>query len=51
MADPSLVKALSEFEKMWTKMGIPLPERMNETNFFRYGNGEQEASNSVIMIP
>ena len=42
---------LIEFEKMWAKLGIPPPERISETNFFRYGNGEQETSTSVVMIP
>ena len=44
-------ETLEEFAKMWKDSGIPEPDRLPETNHFRYGNGEQETARSAVKMP
>ena len=44
-------ETLHEFEQMWKQRGIASPDWIEETNHFRYGNGEKETSRWVVKIP
>ena len=44
-------ETLEVFKTNWTSAGINIPEELEETNVFRYGNGHREVSHRVICMP
>lgn len=44
-------QTLEAFQEIWREAGIDVKPEVLEKNVFRYGNGHQEVSNSVIEMP
>ncbi|CAK9066521.1 unnamed protein product [Durusdinium trenchii] len=44
-------ETLAKFKQMWQQHGMSCPEPEPEINYFRYGNGEKEASTEVLAMP
>ena len=44
-------KTLKQFEDLWKARGAPSLTETPERNVFRYGNGQQEVSDRVVMLP
>ena len=42
---------LQEFHRIWEKCNVTAPQETQETNVFKYGNGEKEVSNRMIDMP
>ena len=42
---------LEKFRVLWSQAGVPQPQEKQETNVFRFGNGAQETSNTMIEMP
>ncbi len=40
-----------EFEKLWKERGIPAAVNHDETNRFRFGNGNEEISQTIVDMP
>eukprot|EP00435_Cladocopium_sp_Y103_P035287 s382_g9.t1 len=44
-------KTLQQFQQLWSQDGRFFPEYRNETNVFKYGNGEREVSHRTVIMP
>eukprot|EP00435_Cladocopium_sp_Y103_P020594 s2229_g5.t1 len=44
-------KTLQQFQQLWSQDGRFSPEYRNETNVFKYGNGEREVSHRTVIMP
>ena len=42
---------LQAFEQLWKSRGMPALERQTEVNQFRYGNGETETTDQIVLLP
>ena len=44
-------RTLEQFQKIWTQDGRFGPEFKTETNVFKFGNGDRETSQKVVIMP
>ena len=44
-------ETLQQFRKLWSSKQVAQPTTLSERNVFRYGNGEQEMTNTVVEMP
>eukprot|EP00435_Cladocopium_sp_Y103_P006224 s2324_g2.t1 len=44
-------RTLQQFQQRWNQDGRFFPEFRNETNVFKYGNGERETSHRTVIMP
>ena len=42
---------LAAFQEIWRRHGVPQPAEKPEQNCFRFGNGEQEVSQTIVDLP
>ncbi|CAK9075558.1 unnamed protein product [Durusdinium trenchii] len=42
---------LAAFQEIWRQHGVPQPAEKPEQNCFRFGNGEQEVSQTIVDLP
>eukprot|EP00913_Durusdinium_trenchii_P028120 g26364.t1 len=44
-------ETLTSFREIWDKLNIPVKPEFKQRNVFRYGNGQQEVSDTMIDMP
>ena len=44
-------ETLAQFRRLWEQAKIPQPTEISEVNVFKFGNGAQETSHSVVEMP
>ena len=44
-------ETLEQFKTVWSAQGITIPDLESEINHFKYGNGAEETSGSVVRMP
>eukprot|EP00435_Cladocopium_sp_Y103_P010293 s4146_g2.t1 len=44
-------QTLADFMRLFHQMKLPIPETENENNLFKFGNGSEEWSKSVVIMP